>query len=135
MRWKLKRFIKDKATRNWTSIFGALIIAPALYVTLVLAFVSYLFYEPQKDFDREKWFTDKHSRFEMRDDIVESEILKDKSKSEIIDFIGNPDDGDSTDIWTYDLGMSASLGFRFNILEVTFRNDIVYEVKNIEIVD
>ena len=94
---------------------GTLIIAPVLYLILVIVFFSYLFYEPQYDFDREKWFADKHSRFEMRDDIVDSEILKGKSKTEIIEFIGIPEFGDSTNIWTYDLGMSgAGFGWQFN---------------------
>lgn len=132
----LKRSIKDSKTRNWTSIIGTIIIAPILYIGLAVAFFSYLFYVPQYDFDREKWFADKHSRFEMRDDIVESEILIGKSKSEIIDFIGNPEFSDSTKIWTYDLGMSgAGFGWQFNSLELTFKNDKVEEVKKIEIVD
>ena len=136
LRWILKRLIKDKNTRNWTSMLGAIIIAPVLYMILVIAFFSYIFYEPQYDFDREKWFTDKHSRFEMQDDIVGSEILIGKSKAEIIKFIGAPEFGYSTNIWTYDLGMSgAGFGWQFNSLELTFQNDLVEEVKKIEIVD
>jgi len=136
LRWILKRFIKDTKTRNWTSVIVTIILAPILYVGLVVAFFSYLFYEPQYDFDREKWFADKHSRFEMRDDILESGILKGKSKNEIIDLIGKPDFNDSTDIWTYDLGTSgAGFGWQFNSLELTFENGKVSEVKKIEIID
>jgi len=136
LRWILKRFIKDSKTRNWTSILGAVVIAPILYIGLAIAFFSYLFYEPQYDFDREKWLADKQTRFEMRDDIVDSELLIGRSKSEIIDFIGNPEFGDSTKIWTYDLGTSgAGFGWQFNSLELTFKNDKVKEVKKIEIVD
>jgi len=136
LRWILKRFIQDKKTRNWTSIIGTIILAPILYLGLVLAFFSYLFFEPQYDFDREKWFDDKHSRFEMIDDIEESGILKGKSKTEIIEFIGEPEFKDSTDIWTYDLGMSgAGFGWQFNSLELTFQNGKVSYVKKIEIVD
>ncbi len=136
LRWILKRFIQNKKTRNWTSIAGTIIIAPILYLVLVFSFFSYLFYEPQYDFDREKWFADKHSRFEMRDDIVESRILKGKSKSEIIELIGKPVSNDSTELWTYDLGMSgAGLGWQFNYLELTFENEQVSSVKKLEIID
>jgi len=136
LRWILKRFIQNKKTRNWTSIAGTIIIAPILYLVLVFYFFSYLFYEPQYDFDREKWFSDKHSRFEMRDDIVESRILKGKSKSEIIELIGKPVSNDSTELWTYDLGMSgAGLGWQFNYLELTFENEQVSSVKKLEIID
>ena len=135
-RWILKRFIKDKKTRNWSSVAGAIIIAPILYLGLVFAFFSYLFYEPQYDFDREKWFADKQARFEMRDDIVESGILNGKTKSEIIELIGDTKSADSTDIWSYDLGMSgAGLGWQFNYLQLTFENGKVSDVKKLEIVD
>lgn len=136
LRWILKRFIEDRKTRNWTSIGGTIIIAPILYVGLVMAFFSYLFYEPQYDFDREKWFADSHERFEMRDDILDSGILKGKSKSEIIEFIGKPESNDSTDLWRYNLGMSgAGFGWQLNHLELTFKNGKVTDVKKIEIVD
>jgi hypothetical protein len=136
LRWILKRFLKDRKTRNWTSVIGTIIIAPILYAGLAVAFFSYLFYEPQYDFDREKWFADKHSRFEMQDDLEESGILKGKTKSEIIEFIGKPEFTNITDIWTYDLGMSgAGFGWQFNSLELTFQNGKVTGVRKIEIVD
>ena len=72
----------------------------------------------------------------MRDDIVESEILIGKSKSEIIEFIGKPEFKDSADVWTYNLGMSgAGFGWQFNFLEVSFENGKVSKVKKNEIVD
>ena len=136
LRWILKRFIQNKKTRNLTSIAGTIIIAPILYLILIFAFFSYLFYEPQYDFDKEKWFADKHSRHEMRDDIVESGILKGKSQSEIVEIIGKPESNDSTDLWQYNLGMSsAGFGWQFNYLELTFENGKVTNVKKIEIVD
>ena len=136
LRWVLKRFIQNNNTRNLTSIAGTIIIAPILYLILIFALFSYLFYEPQYDFDKEKWFGDKHSRYEMRDDIVESGILKGKSQSEIIEIIGKPESNVSTDLWKYDLGMSgAGFGWQFNYLELTFENGKVSNVEKIEIVD
>ncbi|MGP1993876.1 hypothetical protein D9V96_018495 [Zobellia laminariae] len=136
LRWILKRFIKNKKTRNWTSILGTIIIAPILYIGLVMAFFSYLFYEPQYDFEKERWFADKNSRFEMRDDLVNSGILNGKTKIEVIELIGNSESADSTDIWTYDLGTSgAGFGWQFNSLILTFENEKVSDVKKQEIVD
>jgi len=95
-----------------------------------------MFYEPQYSFDKEKWFSEKHKRFEMRDDIIDSKILEGKRKFEIIDLIGKPDSGDSSDNWTYNLGGSSSgFGWQFNSLELTFNRDKVEKVKKIEIVD
>jgi preprotein translocase subunit YajC len=136
LRWILKRFIKNKKARNWTSIVATLIVAPILYFGLIIGIFSYLFYEPQYDFKKERWFADKNARFEMRDDLVNSRILIGKSKSEIIDLIGKSDSNDSTENWTYDLGMSgAGFGWQFNYLKLTFENDKVSDVKKQEIVD
>lgn len=134
--WILKRFIKNKQTRNWTLIAGTVIIAPLLYLVFVLAFFSYLSIKPQHEFNKEKWLADKHSRFEMRDDIIESKILIGKSKSEIIDLIGKPESKDTTELWKYYLGMSeAGFGVQINYLEITFENRKVSDVKPIEIID
>lgn len=134
--WILKRFIKNKQTRNWTLIAGTIIIAPLLYIVFVLAFFSYLSTEAQHEFNKEKWLADKHSRFEMRDDIIESKILIGKSKSEIIDLIGKPESKDTTELWKYYLGMSeAGFGVQINYLEITFENRKVSDVKPIEIID
>lgn len=136
LRWLLKRFIENTKTRNLVSLIATLFIAPVLYIILILLFFSLSFYEPQYDFDRERWFADKQARYEMRDDIIESEILKGKSKSEIIELIGKPDFPDSTDVWKYDLGTSgAGFGWQFNYLELTFKKGKVSDAKKIEIID
>ncbi len=136
LRWILKRFLKDKKTRNWTSLIGTIIITPILYYCLIIAFFSYLFYEPQYDFEKERWLSDKNSRFEMRDNLIKSRILNGKTKSEIVELIGKSEGDDSTDIWTYNLGMSgAGFGWQFNSLQLTFKNGKVADVKKQEIVD
>ena len=101
-----------------------------------MAFFSYIFYEPQYNFEKEKWFADKNARFEMRDDLVNSEILNGKSKSEIIELIGKSESNDSTEIWTYDLEMSiAGFGWQCNSLKLTFKNGKVINVQKQEIID
>lgn len=135
-RWILKRFVQNKKTHNLISIAGTIIVAPILYLVLNFAFFSYLFYEPQFDFDKEKWFADKHSRYKMREDIIESKILEGKSKSEIVEIIGKPESNDSIELWTYDLGMSdAGLGWQFNYLELTFKDGKVINVKELKVAD
>ena len=135
LRKLLRNRIKDSKHRNIAAVIGAIFLAPIFYLILVIAFFSYLFYEPQSDFNRQKWFADKESRAEMRDDIVESEMLTNKDKKQVIELIGKPD-FDSLNIWKYNLGMSsAGLGVQFNSLELRFKNEKVSEVKKIEIMD
>jgi hypothetical protein len=137
LRWTLKKFIKADRLRIWLTWLGTIILTPIIYLGLIVIFINILFYEPTRDFDKEKWFADKSKRYEMRDDIVESEILKSKNKKEIIELIGLPNFGsDSTDIWNYDLGTSgAGFGWQFNSLLITFDNDEVVKVEKREVVD
>lgn len=72
----------------------------------------------------------------MRDNLIKSRILNGKTKSEIVELIGKSEGDDSTDIWTYNLGMSgAGFGWQFNSLQLTFKNGKVADVKKQEIVD
>lgn len=136
LKWLLKRFIVDTKALKITSIVGTIILSPLLYIGLILIFMSYLFYQPQYEFNKSKWIASKHLRYEMRDNIVESRILNGKSKSEIIELIGKSENNDSLDIWIYDLGMSgAGFGWQFNSLELSFKNGQVNNVRKIEIID
>ncbi|AGC76517.1 hypothetical protein DDD_1390 [Nonlabens dokdonensis DSW-6] len=113
-----------------------LITAPLIYSVLIIVFFSILFYEPQLDFNKERWMKIEQGRYKMRDDLVDSKILNGKTKKEVIDLIGRSRSADSTNVWTYDLGTSgAGLGWQFNYLEIKFANDKVNTVKKIEIVD
>ena len=72
----------------------------------------------------------------MRDDLVKSNILIGKTKNEVIQLIGRSESADSTDIWTYNLGMSSSgLGWQFNSLQLIFENGIVIDVEKQEQMD
>lgn len=135
LNWILKKYITDSRNRIGYSIIGAIFFAPISYLLLVIAFFSFLFHEPKCDFDEQKWFADKNSRFEMRDDIVESEMLKSKTKDEIVKLIGKPD-SENLDTWIYDLGMSgAGFGWQFNSLVLNFKNGKVSEINKTEMVD
>ena len=136
IRYLLKRRIKDEKKRNATSVIITIILAPILYVGIITAFFSYLFHEPQFDFEKERWFANERKRFEMRDDLVKSNILIGKTKNEIIQLIGRSESADSTDFWTYNLGMSSSgLGWQFNSLQLIFENGIVIDVEKQEQMD
>lgn len=137
LRWTLKKFVNTDKLRIGLTWVGTIILTPIIYVGLFTVFFTMLFYEPKKDFERDKWFADKEGRYEMRDYIVESRILNGKNKKEIIDMIGLPDFGtDTTNVWNYDLGTSgAGFGWQFNTLLVTFDNDRVVKVEKQEIVD
>jgi hypothetical protein len=137
LRWTLKRFVKADKLRIGLTWTGTIILTPIIYIGLIIGFFSVLFRQPTVDFNKEKWFADKEIRYQMRDDLVNSKILENKSKKEVTDLLGLPDFGtDTTNIWDYDLGTSgAGFGWQFNSLIVTFDNERVTTVKKKEIVD
>lgn len=120
------------------SVITTLIVTPILFYISIVSVLFFQLFVPefQKDFDKTAWTELKELRFEMRDDLVESKILENKSKAEVIELLGEPDRKDTAGIWTYDLGVSkAGFGWQFNDLKIHFNNDRVEETELIEIID
>lgn len=136
IRWLIRRITKEKTLGILIPWIGTLFLTPLIYVCFVIMIFYVITYEPSRNFNKERWFSDTEKRYEMRDDIVKSKILLGKTKSEIIELIGRPGKGDSTNVWNYDLGMSGNgFGWQFNNIELTFIDNIVSDIKKIEIKD
>lgn len=138
LRWIFKKFITtNRVLRIILTCIGTIVLTPIIYTGLIVVMIAAMFYEPTRDFSKEKWFADKSKRYEMRDNLVESELLKNKTKEEILDILGPPDiRTDSVNVWDYNLGTSqAGFGWQFNNLIITFDNDRVTKVEKTEIVD
>lgn len=138
LRWILKKFITtNRVLRTILTCIGTIVLTPIIYTGLIVAMIAAMFYEPTKDFNKEQWIADKSKRYEMRDNLVESELLKNKTKEEILGILGPPAArADSVNVWDYDLGTSqAGFGWQFNNLIITFDNDRVTKVEKTEIVD
>ena len=63
-------------------------------------------YHPTYDFDKEKWFADKETRYNLSEDIIESEMLIGKTKSEVRQILGDENNTDQSDYWSYYLGFT-----------------------------
>ncbi len=136
LNWVFKKYIKNQKHRKLSTIIGTIILTPILFYGIIYIFLSYIFYEPQYKFDKEKWFSERNKRFEMRNDIINSEILIEKSKNQVLNLIGEPTKGDTSDVWSYRLGMGGGgVLFQFNELVVTFKNDTVRTVEKLEIIE
>ncbi|OZI09685.1 hypothetical protein BWI93_02115 [Siphonobacter sp. BAB-5385] len=64
---------------------------PILYVTLVLFFFKAISYTPNLDFEAELWATQTAKRFQMAEDLIDSEILLGKDTTQIKALLGEPD--------------------------------------------
>ncbi len=138
LRWIFKRLIKtDNVLRVALTWIGTVILTPIIYLGLIAIFIIMISYERSRSFNKERWFADKFNRYEMRDDLVKSRRLKNKSKQEIVEILGLPSTViDSLNIWDYELGMSgAGFGWQFNNLKLTFDNGYVTKVEKVEILD
>ena len=133
----VRNLIPSKKTQAIVTIIGTIVITPLAYYGLLALIFAKLLHEPAKPFENSSWHSNKSQRHQMADDLLESGLLINKSKSEILTIIGHPDYGvDSSRYWVYDLGISsAGLGWKFTSLAITFRNDSAIKVDKREILD
>lgn len=86
-------------------------------------------YYPKQNFNKKEWLN-KNKRYEYSDDIIDSKMLMNKSKSEVRKILGDESNLDTSDTWYYDLGFRPEL---LNIdpysLEIDFENGKVVEVE------
>ncbi len=87
-------------------------------------------YYPTHDFDKEKWFTDEEKRYEMSDNIIESNMLIGKTKTEIQQILGDGDNSDQSDGWYYYLGYRPGFAnIDPDVLYIEFKNGKVIKVE------
>ncbi|MCC7028440.1 MAG: hypothetical protein IT265_15880 [Saprospiraceae bacterium] len=81
--------------------------------------------------------TNKEERFEMADDLIIRQILKEKDSTQVKLFIGMPNWQDSLNMkWTYDMGSGiVGFGLYFHTLIITFSSNKVIKVEHIRIPD
>jgi hypothetical protein len=130
--------VADPVKRKGFTILGTLVLTPLTYFIFGLAFIYLVLFPKEKkfDFSKEKWDSSKELRFEMRNDLVDSKMLENKTKEEVVRILGQPDNGDTTDYWTYDLGVSeAGFGWQFNDLKLTFEDERANKVELQEFID
>lgn len=117
------RRIKDKGTRQLTIWLTTLVLTPIIYVGLIVGWVAYVSYYPERDFDKEKWKSDIEKRYEMTDDLVDNEKLIGKTKEEIKELLGQEEVSLDGSRWTYYIGFKPSLfGIDPDVLEIEFKD-------------
>ena len=85
----------------------------------------------EKSFDAKAWKTEPLQRYEMVDDLIESQILSSKTKREIIEILGQPDSklNTSKDAFIYTIGDPPSFfSSQKEYLLIVFKNKHVEDV-------
>ncbi|MEY8849971.1 hypothetical protein AB9K26_14215 [Psychroserpens sp. XS_ASV72] len=114
---------------KWSQLKRPYKLGLFIVITLVVSAILLELFE--KRFDQTDWANEPLQRYEMVDDLIESQLLKGKSKSEVISILGEPNSKAQTkeDVFSYDLGDPPSFfSSRKEFLVVVFFNHKVGKV-------
>jgi len=109
-RWLINKYAKNNKWRTATTWTATIVATPAIYLGLIGIMFFLMSYHPNHEFDKEKWFGDKESRYELSNDIIDSKILIGKTKHEVRNILGEEGNVDQSDDWGYYLGFKPGLG-------------------------
>jgi hypothetical protein len=129
-RWLLKKFIKADRTRKLATWTVTIVSTPLIYAGLIILWVLSMSYHPDHHFDKEKWFNDKEKRYELSEDIIDSEMLIGKTKTEVQQLLGNEDNTKGSNSWSYYLGFRPGF-FTMDpdVLDIEFKHGKVVNVE------
>ena len=132
-RWLLKKFIKNERNRKIATWVITICSAPILYVLLIILWIFIISYYPSYDFNKKEWLADKETRYELSEDIIESQILIGKTKQQVREILGNDENKEEDNYWQYYLGFKPTLfAIDPDILRVEFKNGKVINVQQIK---
>lgn len=105
------------------------IIGLSFFVAFVIS--TSLIYLFEERFDKESWLKQPTERHEMVDDLIESQVLLDKTKDEVIELLGFPDFriSQEKDCFLYKLGITPSFfQSKPEQLLIVFEDEKVFKV-------
>ncbi len=127
---------KENKRKFLISGITAAILSPLIY----FAFVSFLIFtmsiERSRDFDENLWKTTSEAegefgKYEMIDDLIESDLLINKDSLEVKKILGMPEYRDKEkNFWQYYAGMSNGFGFVDHHLIVNFKHGKVSKLEH-----
>lgn len=103
-----------------------------LFVFFAAALIgSFLIWTFEEQFDVKAWHVNPSGRYQMADDIIDSDLLITKSKEDIIDLLGSPYDTNlfGKDNFIYKLGKPPSFSeSKIALLIIVFELNLAVEV-------
>ncbi len=120
---KIKHLKISRADKIGFTFFFAIVLS----TTLIWLF--------EERFDQDQWFSQRNLRYKMADDIIDSKLLINKTKKEVITLLGpeSPSELEGREHLSYRLGKTPSFfESKEEILVVIFKNGKVSHVINRE---
>jgi len=131
----LWKFVKTIDERKWLTFIVSVLFTPLLYFYLFYPLLNiFSSYHHQKHFDTIAWKEVPELRFEMSNQIVDTQLFKDKTKSEVQSALGTSEwfgwdahlKENSPEKWNYNLGFKpGAFNTQQECLELVFKNGIV----------
>ena len=125
----LRSYVSKVRVRRLYSIFFAAFLSPVIYFAVIFLWLSVLNYYPRENFDSERWKSQTELRYEMTQDIMNSNLLIGKSKAEVEALLGRAGNLKESDLWKYNVGYVPSMvSLDADFLFVRFEDGKVHEV-------
>lgn len=102
-----------------------------LFLFTAFIITTSLIYLFEERFDKHQWRSEPSRRYQMVDDLIESQLLIEKTKNEVIGLLGEPDESISADkdVFLYRLGNPPTFfELKREQLLIVFEDDKVYKV-------
>lgn len=136
-------FVNTIDKRKWITIPLSLILTPFVYFYAFYPLINiFSSYHHQKYFDSEVWIDNPSFRYEMYDDIQETDTLLGSSKASIKKLLGNYEwltwddakDGLDDNSWNYGMGIHpGAFNTKSEAIEIIFDNDKVSKVNTFQL--
>lgn len=132
-KWILAIKIKDDRYRNFLSVGMTCVFTPVIYVVFIISMLCSNSYYEEICFDQKEWFSNTEERFKMSEDIIDTEMLIGKTRSEVIEILGDEYTSNSQYNIRYYIGFVPGM-FRIDpdVLDIRFANGVVAEVRQQE---
>jgi len=125
-----KRNTGNKFRPYWRAALPAISSVPFTYFAGLVAMLFAMLYYPSRDFDKHSWLEQPELRYEMSQEMINSEMLLGKSMEEVVLILGEGYFYKTEEIIKYELGYVP--GFIIldpDILSIEFDNGVVVRVR------
>lgn len=128
-RWILKKFIEDNKRRTITTWIVTIITTPFVYAGMIVLILLAMSYYPTHRFNKAEWLENPKKRYQLSDDIINSNVLIGKTKAEVKQMLGDEGNPDESDHWTYYLGYKPGfISIDPDVLDIDFKDGKVVKV-------
>ena len=137
----LKNRIKNTILRIFMNSIISIVFGILFYIISFVGLIYFLTREKSREFNKEDWsisnnINNKLSKYEMIDDLIDSEILLNKDSTKVKNILGIPDFRNSQQkSWTYEAGTGGGFGFVDHFLEIYYKKNKVQKIEHKRIQD